>query len=240
MTDSETVVENRCDDIGRGFLAIAAGSSDVIAFLMLGHVFVSAMTGNTALLGIAIGGGDFLQATKPLLALVGFVAGAVLASAIYRPSDDAHRRRTVLRRLMVMEIVCFAAFAIVWQMSDRPDGGGALYALILLSSVAMGVQGIAAKIIKAPGINTIVFTLTVVSIVYAATEILLRRVRDPAVKRSTWRQVAVFGAYALGVLIAGFLEWADVALLIYMPAVAICVALACFERASIGLREDAR
>ena len=42
MTEPETVVENRSDDIGMGFLAIAAGSSDVIAFLTLDHVFASA------------------------------------------------------------------------------------------------------------------------------------------------------------------------------------------------------
>lgn len=236
MTEPETVVESRSDDIGMGFLAIAAGSSDVIAFLTLGHVFASAMTGNTALLGIAIGGGAFVEAVKPLLALAGFVAGAVLASAVYRPGDSTARQRTALRILLFLEIVCFAAFAILWLGAERPPAGSALFALILLGSVGMGIQGIAAKIIKAPGINTIVFTSTVVSIVHAVTEILLGRVRDPGVKRATGRQIAVFGAYALGVLMAGILEWADMALLVFMPVAAVVAALACFEGAAAARR----
>ena len=42
-------------DLGLGLMAIAAGGSDALAYLKLGHVFTSAMTGNTVLLCIAVG-----------------------------------------------------------------------------------------------------------------------------------------------------------------------------------------
>jgi uncharacterized membrane protein YoaK (UPF0700 family) len=42
-------------DLGLALLGLASGSTDVMAFLMLGNIFTSAMTGNTALLVIWFG-----------------------------------------------------------------------------------------------------------------------------------------------------------------------------------------
>ena len=40
-----------------------------------------AMTGNTALLGLALGQGDLIEASRPSIAFAGFLAGAAVASA---------------------------------------------------------------------------------------------------------------------------------------------------------------
>ena len=45
-------------------LSLASGCTDVMTFLNLGDVFTSAMTGNTALLAIAIGRGQLLAASR--------------------------------------------------------------------------------------------------------------------------------------------------------------------------------
>ena len=229
MAEPVSLAHDRNNNVGMGLLAITAGTLDVIGFLMLGHVFASAMTGNTALLGIAVGGGRILEASQPFTALLGFVAGAALASMVDRPDEPSSRQTTTLRTLLLAEIVCLAGFAILWQMIDHPSGGLAHYILILLCSFAMGVQGIAAKTINAPGVNTIVFTSTVVSIVSSVTQILLGRTKNVALKRATRHQIAVFCAYGMGVLVAGFLEWADFSLLVYMPVAAVSLALASFE-----------
>jgi hypothetical protein len=47
-------------------LGFASGSMDALAFFNLGEVFPSAMTGNTALLGLALGQGDVIAASRPL------------------------------------------------------------------------------------------------------------------------------------------------------------------------------
>ena len=219
--------------LGTAFLAIASGSSDVIAFLVLGHVFASAMTGNTALLGIALSQGDWLAASQPFTALIGFVIGAAVASMIYNPNVASKapttRQSTILRVLLLLEIACLAGFAILWQNTSQPPEGAVLYCLILLCSLGMGIQGIAAKRINVPGINTIVFTSTVVSIVFSVTEILLGRKDDQAFRGATMRQIMIFGAYGLGAILAGLLDWSNFTLLTFMPVTAALLALLCYE-----------
>jgi uncharacterized membrane protein YoaK (UPF0700 family) len=45
-------------DLTLALLAFASGTTDVLSFLALSGVFTSAMTGNTALLGLAAGQGQ--------------------------------------------------------------------------------------------------------------------------------------------------------------------------------------
>lgn len=219
-------------DLGTAFLAAASGGSDVIAFLMLGHVFASAMTGNTALLGIALSRGDLAGASLPITALASFVLGAIVGSIIYNPNATARRRHATLRGLVGLEVACLAGFALVWQIVGHPADGFARYGLIMISAFAMGVQGIAAKIINAPGVNTIVFTSTLVAIVLSLTESLLGRRDSPEIRAATLRQIEAFLAYALGAVIAGLLYWAEFGLLVWVPMAAAIMALICFEAMS--------
>lgn len=219
----------RSNSLGTALLATASGSSDVIAFLLLGNVFASAMTGNTALLGIAISEGDMLAAAKPLTPLVGFIMGATFASVIYNPSDSVARKYAILRILLLLELLCLAAFAAAWQLVEVSTEGVASYGLIFLCSFGMGVQGIAAKVLKVPGVNTIVFTSTLASIVLSVTEIVLRRNNRVDFRSATRVQVAVFVAYVAGAVFAGWLHWCDFAWLAFIPAAAVIFALGCYE-----------
>jgi len=51
-------------DLGLALLALASGGTDVMAFLTLGNIFTSAMTGNMALLAIAVGQGRLISALR--------------------------------------------------------------------------------------------------------------------------------------------------------------------------------
>jgi hypothetical protein len=65
----------------------AAGSVDAISYLGLGHDFTAMMTGNTALLGLALGQGHILAAWRSILALLGFAAGVASgATVVHRDS----------------------------------------------------------------------------------------------------------------------------------------------------------
>lgn len=201
---------------GLVLLGFASGSADVIAFLLLGHVFASAMTGNTALLGIALSDGNLVAASQPLTALFGFAAGVALAAFIGNRD---------VRTLVGFEITCLALFAMLWQLGPHSAGEPAQYVLILLCSVAMGVQGIVARRIEAPGVNTIVFTTTLVTIVSSLVEIVTRRAVDPALGSKTRLQVAAFAAYGAGAILAGLLHWTDFALLAWLPMAAVVAML---------------
>src|SRR3546814_747214 len=80
-------------------LAIAAGCVDAVSYLGLGEVLTAAMTGNTILLGLAIGQAKVPAALRSCAALVGFVFGAVVAAAISeRGAKDAIWPRAVTVR----------------------------------------------------------------------------------------------------------------------------------------------
>ena len=214
-------------DFGLGLLALASGSTDVMSFLMLGNTFTSAMTGNTALLAIAIGQGQLASALLSFLALVGFVFGVAGATAIYNPSKGA--TRAVLRPLFLLEIACLACFVAAWYFVDRQAQSVGLDALILLSATAMGVQAVVARHINAPGINTIVFTSTLVSIVMAVAGALARPSLHSPVGRNTLRQIEIFLAYGLGGLAAAFVAWRQIPVIQWIPFTAVLAAITCCE-----------
>ncbi len=214
-------------DFGLGLLALASGGTDVMSFLMLGNTFTSAMTGNTALLAIAIGQGQLVSALLSFLALVGFVFGVTLATTIYNPGKGSVR--TVLRPLFLLETICLACFVAAWYFVDRQAQGLGLDVLILLSATAMGVQAVVARHINAPGINTIVFTSTLVSIVMSVTGSVARPSLHPPVGRNTLRQIEIFLAYGLGGLAAAFVAWRHIPVIQWIPFIAVLAAIICCE-----------
>lgn len=51
---------------------------DVVSYVMLGRVLVANMTGNTVLLGLALGRGDWSRLIRSTVALLGFSSGALI------------------------------------------------------------------------------------------------------------------------------------------------------------------
>jgi uncharacterized membrane protein YoaK (UPF0700 family) len=215
-------------NVGLAALAAASGMTDVMTFLTLGDVFTSAMTGNAALLGIALSQGRIVPATHSLSALFGFALGASLGAAIsLRKSRDDAVAIDVVRLLLRLEICCLAAFAAILTFTGPPPESAALYALILLSSIGMGLQGIAARRINAPGINTIVFTSTLISIIISLTDTFMRRSEGRNLHPDTKRQIGMFLAYAFGAIVAGILVGPVLSLLAWFPMLAVMAALGC-------------
>lgn len=216
-------------DLGLALLALASGSADVTAFLALGNLFTSAMTGNAALLIIALSEGRLLAASQSLFALLGFICGAALAAAISDPTGAKMSPLLTLRTLFILEVSCLVGFAVAWHFAGHPASGLTLYGLILLSAVAMGIQGVAARHINSPGINTIVFTSTLISIITSVSRHLVYRSESPTARFATQRQVAIFLAYGIGAGLAGLLVWHNLGLLPWIPVAAVILALGCYE-----------
>jgi uncharacterized membrane protein YoaK (UPF0700 family) len=204
-------------DLGLGLMAVAAGSSDALAYLKLGNVFTSAMTGNTVLLCIAVGQGHVQAALQSFTAFGAFVIGAVLAAVLSRRPAPT----PPLLPLFTLEIACLIAFVAVWfatGVSSEP----ARYALISLSAIAMGVQGVTARQINVPQVNTIVFTTTIISVVAACTHAVLRSTRVPF---DTKRQIGVLLIYAAGAVLTAFLVTRDYGIYVFIPLAAVIGAL---------------
>ena len=63
-------------------LALVTGATDAIAFVRLGGVFTSVMTGNMVLLGMGVGRGQAALLEHTGIALAAFIAGTVLGARI--------------------------------------------------------------------------------------------------------------------------------------------------------------
>jgi len=214
-------------DFSLALLALASGGSDAISFLTLSKVFTSAMTGNTALLGIAVGQGRIVDAFMGFAALAGFTVGVATATALSEFRSDISLAH-VLRPLFALEAAYLGCFALVWTLAPHLAGGATVFALIILSAAAMGIQSVAARHINAPGINTIVFTSTLVSIITSMTSAAVRRAR-PLVGFVTRRQMGIFLSYLIGATIAGFMLEHQLIWIVLLPLASVIGAFACCE-----------
>ncbi len=212
---------------GRGLtlasLSFASGSTDVLSFVIFGNVFTSAMTGNTALLAIAVARGHLLPAPHSLIAVLGFVLGTVLAAAL-SPSDKRHQARQGLARLLLVEIAGLGGCAALWTLSRHQGAESTLLAAILLSALGMGIQGVVARSIDAKGISTIVFTSVLITILTSLTDALTGRARLSR-GRGLGIHLGSFGAYVAGGLLAAVLVTPQAEMLAWLPVAAVIVAL---------------
>src|ERR1700751_4595499 len=97
------------------FLAAASGATDAIGYLALGNVFTSAMTGNLALLGIALAHRDGERVGRVLVSLVCYIAGAAIGARIARtpePGDPVWP--SAISRALAIEAVFFVTYAVTW------------------------------------------------------------------------------------------------------------------------------
>ncbi len=235
MTPARTRIGYR--DLGLACLSLASGCTDVLTFLKLGDLFASAMTGNTALLAIAIGHGQMLTASRSLTALLGFILGAAVATLMDAPIQTRVRSGPYLRRLLVIEIAFLSVCAVLWRVSPDPIQGARLYAVILLFAVSMGMQGVGARRINSAGISTIVFTTLLISIVASLTRTVFQRTGVAASAAVSRASIGAFVTYCCGAALAGALVTRYFARVLWMPVVAVLLALGCWELALKTERE---
>jgi uncharacterized membrane protein YoaK (UPF0700 family) len=210
-------------DFGLAMLAIGAGSMDALGFFALGGALPSAMTGNTALLGLALGQGHPASAAPPLAAGTGFVLGVALAAALLHLGLAKLPTRPAVVRLLAVEACLFAGFLLVWKFAGRPLEGLSLYALILLGGAGMGIQSVAARQDDRPGVTTVVFTSTLTAIVIALTDAVLGTPHHLGFAAK--RQIFIFLGYGVGAVTGGFLTWRAIDALPFLPLLASLAAL---------------
>lgn len=188
-------------------LAGAAGCVDAASFLGLQEVFTANQTGNTVLLGIALGQGDWDAVARSGVAVAAFCAGVVAAAIVLRGAAPGWNGRVNL--VLAVEALLLGVLAALW-------GPLGTIALIALVAAAMGAQSAAAQHVGVPGVSTTFVTGTLTRI---ATRLVVRgdgpREAAPAV---------AWAAYLGGAVAGGWLSrgWSDAA---GVAAAALLVAL---------------
>ena len=218
-------------------LAWAAGSLDAIGFLGLGHVFTANMTGNTVLLGLALGQGQGVAALRSVVALGGFAVGVATGVTIMSKDRERMDWPPSVTTALFLEGIVLVIFSVVWHALSVPQW---LYALIALSAVAMGIQSAAVRRLKVPGIATTYMTGTLTSIVSGVTTRVRRAGaasaraesgREPLAASSPemhWErrvglQAAVFMTYVLAAVFSGFAQTRAPSVATISPIIAVVV-----------------
>lgn len=152
------VSATRRSQVASVLLACASGSFDALAFLALGQVFASVMTGNLVLLGIALQRTDAAQALASGVALGGYAAGVLASSPV------AHREPRE-RWASRLEIALVVLFVIGWEVAAGAAGSDLdQNLLLLLAASAMGVQSIVSARLPG-GPSTTYFTSTLTGVI---------------------------------------------------------------------------
>ncbi|HEX5325269.1 MAG TPA: YoaK family protein [Acetobacteraceae bacterium] len=210
-------------DIILALLAAASGIMDALSFLRLDHVFTSAMTGNTALLGLALGQHRFVAALHSSVAFGGFVIGLTVGALLLGRDRGRRRWSGGVSLALMAELPLLAGFAALWLTTADPRSGGILYVMILLAAAAMGMQSAAVNRLHVPGIWTTFFTGTLTTIVTSAVRLVEAPAAAPQPPASTLRQAMTLAAYIIGAAIAGVADAHGIELIAVLPLAALVV-----------------
>lgn len=141
-------------------LAFTSGFIDAISFLGL-TVFASVMTGNTVLLGLAIGTGNVSLGLGALVALVGYIGGVAVGARIVDPKTVPQVLwPDTVTRAFVIEALVLSMLAVGGFFAGTKPNIFVLATLVAFASLAMGLQSAAVNALGVSGISTTYITGT--------------------------------------------------------------------------------
>ncbi len=185
-------------------LALASGSVDAVSYLGLGRVFTANMTGNTVLLGLAIGQARIPAVTRSVVALGGFIVGVFLASLIVRRARQDAIWPRVVTAALGLECAILVGMAVWWQLHLPALDHYVQYELIGLVAVAMGIQSASARRLGVSSVTTVVVTTTLTNVVNSVVSRLPPRMSSTPTPVLAV-QALVFVAYGVGAVTTGAL-----------------------------------
>lgn len=146
-------------------LTIATGLVDAVSVLGLGRVFTANMTGNVVFLGFAVAGTPGLSVPLYLTSISGFLVGAAFGGRLGMAMSGISRRHWLLT-IAFMEAGLFFVAALVSTGYDIQTltPTRQLYAMILLTAIAMGLRNATVRRLAVPELTTTVLTLTLTGI----------------------------------------------------------------------------
>jgi uncharacterized membrane protein YoaK (UPF0700 family) len=138
-------------------LSAAAGWLDTLAWLHLGRVFASFMSGNLLFLGIAAGQAKGDPLAHAAVALAAFMLGAAVGGTLTGGDPDPGR----LRRALLLEAGLLLSFGALWVATGNPgDRTWLALGLLTLGATAMGLQATVALAWHVPNVATVAMTAT--------------------------------------------------------------------------------
>jgi uncharacterized membrane protein YoaK (UPF0700 family) len=182
-----------------GVLTVTTGLVDAVSVLGLGRVFTANMTGNVVFLGFAVVGIPGFSVARAVVSLVGFVVGAMLGGRLGVAMAGVARRRWLLTVAVVEAGLFFiAAWVAIGYDLLTFTPVPRLYALIVLTAVAMGLRNATVRRLAVPDLTTTVLTLTLTGL---AADSTLAGGGNPRLGRRLTAVLAIFAGSAVGALL---------------------------------------
>lgn len=141
-------------------LTFSTGVIDAVGYLGLDRVFTANMTGNVVILGMALMGGDNLPVLGPVVALAGFMAGALVSGRTLRLTTSGWSRRTSALLVGVGTVMAAVAVALLSGVTPR-NNEPLTVAITGVLAVSMGVQAATARHLNVKDVSTVVVTSTI-------------------------------------------------------------------------------
>jgi uncharacterized membrane protein YoaK (UPF0700 family) len=200
-------------------LGAAAGAVDAACFTRLGHVFGGVMTGNLTLLGLAAAQLSGSLAGYVAVALLGYLTGTALGTAVARWAGRAGVPRPApVTAVLLIEAAALAGFTIGWVLTGGHPAGAAQLGLLAVGALAMGLQGGAVRAVGT--------TLSTTYLTGTLTTTVAGLVTGGGSRSGTRWNVAVLVAHAAGAAGAGGLLFVAPAALPVLPDAALLGVLA--------------
>lgn len=222
-------------DIMLVLLSCVAGSVDVMSYYRLGHVFTANMTGNTIMLGLAIGQGKVASSLHSLAALAGFFTGALIGASIIENTKKGWSYYVTLS--VFAESLIILLLVLIWFKEPQVLSNDVRYVSIFLAAIAMGIQSATIRYLNIPGVVTTFITGTITTIGMSVIkgfrkgfgkEIKGNSRSWPMLRTLEKRielQVIVFFAYGSTAVLTGWLEYHSSLLLPLLPLILIIMVL---------------
>jgi uncharacterized membrane protein YoaK (UPF0700 family) len=143
-------------------LTFSTGVIDAVGYIGLDRVFTGNMTGNVVILGMALTGANNLPIVGPSIALIAFLAGAVVAGRVLRPIRTGWTGRATTLFGVVAGII-LALSIVLFAVVETPVLPLALSVTAALG-FAMGMQAGTARHIAVKDVTTVVVTSTLTAL----------------------------------------------------------------------------
>ena len=137
-------------------LSLSAGFTDAYIYLHA-KVFPANMTGNSVVLAMSFVNHNLSASVLAMLCLAGFIAGTALGSLLLYIKVPLPYWNKSTNKVLLVEAVLFMLLSVLMLTSREKSW------LVIASSVAMGLQGVAMSQLGVKGITTIVITGTISS-----------------------------------------------------------------------------
>jgi uncharacterized membrane protein YoaK (UPF0700 family) len=182
-------------------LTFVAGLVDAVSFLGLGHVFTANMTGNIVFLGFAAAGASRLSVPRSLVSLCSFFVGALLGGrlAVFAPANP--RRCLFAAGISEVSLLVIAAVASVGFDLKSATPLWSLYAVIILTALAMGLRNATVRKLAIPDMTTTVLTLTITGL---AADSSLAGGKNPRIGRRIASIFLMLAGAAVGTFLLHF------------------------------------